>query len=42
MEGFVIIEGLLTFQRKIYIFKKFRNKFLELCYAELENGYFGK
>ena len=40
MEGFVVIESLLTFQRKVYISKKFRNKFFKLCHAKPESGYF--
>ena len=42
VEGFIIIEGLLTFQKKIYLFRKLRSKFLELYYAKPENRYFDK
>ena len=42
MKGFVVIKGLLTFLKKIYIFKKLRSKFFKLYYAELESRYFGK
>ena len=42
IKDFVIIKNLLTFQGKVYLPKKFRNKFLELYYAKLENRHFDK
>ena len=40
MEGFVIIKGLLTFQGKVYLPRKLRNKFLKLYYVKSENRHF--
>ena len=40
VEGFVVVEDLLTFQGKVYLPRKLRSKFLELCHAKPESGYF--